>query len=114
VNKRDKRDKRAKRAIIHEACDIIETGVSVWSCHAIDRAGRRFDVTDSESTWQARKIKAEYAAFYDKDPTEPWGFEQLMFDMFDMGLTYEEGKALQRSARIIAMLFFLEVTANAY
>jgi len=101
--------KRDRKAIIHEACDIVETGVSQWSCFAIDRAGRRFDCTDSSSSYQAKQIKAEYAAFYEKDPTEPWGFDSLLWEERN---TFEVGKELSKSARILAMLLFLEAAGD--
>ena len=87
------------KALIHEACDILECNVSSWSCHAILRAGRRYDCTDDESSAQAREVTERYAAFYEKSYTEPWGFDY-------------DGPELRRSARIIALLLFLEAEGD--
>ena len=97
--------KRTTKRIIHEACDIIECGVSSWSCHAITM----YDSMDADpsSALQARQVRNDYAAFYEKDPTKPWGFE----DVLHPGQARQE-RGESRSARIIAMLLFLEAEGD--
>ena len=98
--------KRTAKAIIHEACDIIECGVSSWSCHAITRYGLMD--ADSSSALQAIQVRNDYAAFYAKDPTETWGFEDVLHPHWQA--RQERGES--RSARIIAMLLFLEAEGD--